>query len=418
LEDRVKKCQNFKYSELDEMMPVDTDGKKNIVFLDGYAQLENSDNHDSIQRDCYDWFQKNKNKRRLVVVCSMSTLYKAKPEDFPDTTVEQFFVYSWKKEEYLKAVLNDDFFNSVFNILDSSNDLQLNETTTIKPTREEVILSKFYFAGGCSRFMFRYTTKQVISYLQASVEEIRNIVGYNNATIGARSNGVINRFFGLHLTGYVQKTAKSFVISEFAGFLAALKMGPELVKNLSRCIGHDSNPAMNGWMLEMWFFASLRKGGVKFWKKGERGLFHWAEVASVEILDMDCFQVPDAGGVWLKPQKWNQGGYDAVLISRTIEEPIVHQKPKVVVKFVQVTRAEAHSFKIGYFHSFLKVLKDHFVIDDIEIFFLVEKSNLSTFKIPDSQISGQGLLHEFGWLKYKEKEKLQIIGVEGWKDPR
>jgi hypothetical protein len=69
---------------------------------------------------------------------------------------------------------------------------------------------------------------------------------------------------------------------------------------------------MDGWMLEMWFFASLRLGGVKVFDYDGSEFQNWQE-ANVEILDVTSFPaLPENNGVWFKPSKWNQGGFDAI----------------------------------------------------------------------------------------------------------
>ena len=107
----------------------------------------------------------------------------------------------------------------------------------------------------------------------------------------------------------------------------------------------------------------------------------------------------------MKPFKWNQGGYDAIFVDKTCGR----------VRFVQVTRGDSHSFKIEYFYSFLAKLRDSassFEIRALEIVFLVLKGKIANFKI--SEVSGQGLLSEFGWMKGKEKEYVKVIGISGW----
>ena len=161
----------------------------------------------------------------------------------------------------------------------------------------------------------------------------------------------------------------------------------------------------------MWFFASLQ---LHFGKRAkECGLKRHRSRCQISIVSK-FLKLLVVSGIWLKPQNWNQGGYDVVFISRTIEKPFGNQNPKVVVKFVQLTR-RCPFVQNWILLQLLKVLKDYFLIDEIEIFFLVK---LLTCKIPDSQITGQGLLHEFGWQKCKENEKVRIIGVDGWKDPK
>jgi hypothetical protein len=41
----------------------------------------------------------------------MSSRYKPKKEEDMILNLEEFFVYSWKEEEYLLAVQNDEFFS-------------------------------------------------------------------------------------------------------------------------------------------------------------------------------------------------------------------------------------------------------------------------------------------------------------------
>ena len=183
----------------------------------------------------------------------------------------------------------------------------------------------------------------------------------------------------------------------------ATKCGPDLVKNLALVTRCEKNPAMDGCMFEMWFFALLRFGGVTLCDDLGNKQEEWAP--SIAITFTDIPTLPDDHGVWLKPFKWNQGGYDAIFVDKTCGR----------VRFVQVTRGDSHSFKIEYFYSFLAKLRDSassFEIRALEIVFLVLKGKIANFKI--SEVSGQGLLSEFGWMKGKEKEYVKVIGISGW----
>jgi hypothetical protein len=58
--------------------------------------------------------------------------------------------------------------------------------------------SKYYFAGGSSRFMFHIKTEKVIETLVKAlscVSSLRDLIDFN---VGDRSNNVFNRFFGLY----------------------------------------------------------------------------------------------------------------------------------------------------------------------------------------------------------------------------
>ena len=112
--------------------------------------------------------------------------------------------------------------------------------------------------------------------------------------------------------------------------------------------------------------------------------------------------LPDT--IWLKPNKWNQGGYDAIYID----------KANHLVRFVQVTAAHKHSFLIQYFRAWLIALvnsAESFEVEKVEIYFVVEKNQLGQFKI--DRIDGVGLLREWGWRMNKEVDMVQIVGIEG-----
>jgi hypothetical protein len=173
---------------------------------------------------------------------------------------------------------------------------------------------------------------------------------------------------------------------------------------------------MDGWFLEMWFFASLDEKGVKVYNKEENLEQTWPKSA---VINFDPYkmnsQIFKTSPVWLKPLKWNQGGYDAIYVDIK----------KNLLKFIQITRGTEHSFKIEYFATFLKNLleiKDFKIeIKTLEIYFLVPKKNVRDFKFKYSKITGQGLLEDltrkgWGWKKTHEHEQVQVRGIQGFEE--
>ncbi|KAJ8561914.1 hypothetical protein ON010_g7765 [Phytophthora cinnamomi] len=80
------------------------------------------------------------------------------------------------------------------------------------------------------------------------------------------------------------------------------------------------------------------------------------------------------GPTWMAPVKWNQGGYDAVFIDKTEQ----------LVRFVQVTRPECHTFDEKYFIDLLKrlVAGDLNKVAVVELCFGVPMAWLETFSLP------------------------------------
>jgi DNA polymerase III delta prime subunit len=402
LEGDSKKSREIYDANIDELYEILKEidsSKKHIVFIDGYAL--NGRKHIDVQQVCYFWLNKDREKRRLVVVCSMSSRYKAKPEKDMQLNVKEFFVYSWKKEEYLEAVKHPEFFVNVESVLDT--DLSV-ETV---PSPENLVLSKLYFAGASARWMFLFPTKTIVEQTNESVASVDDIITYINGTIGDMSNHVINRLLSSSFFPHDIFHRKVSIVSRFAAVMLAIKAGPDLIRRLAEATRLDKNPSMDGWMLEMWFLASLRHGGVKLLDNNDKKVQTWPE-ANVETLDVTSFpRLPENNGVWFKPSKWNQGGFDATYVD----------KSKGLVRFVQVTGADAHSFKLEYFYGFLLALshsKDSFPITCLEIFFVVDRKKRSKFILAEP--SGQGLLQPFGWQHGKEKERVQIVYVSGWTD--
>ena len=123
--------------------------------------------------------------------------------------------------------------------------------------------SKLYFAGASARWMFLFGTQAVIQQTNESVDFVDDIFRYLKGTVGDQSNDVVNRLFSLSLAEDDMFPRKTSIISRFAGVMLAIKSGPDLIRRLAEATHHDRNPSMDGWILEMWFFASLRDGGVK-----------------------------------------------------------------------------------------------------------------------------------------------------------
>ncbi|KAE9067951.1 hypothetical protein PF010_g27266 [Phytophthora fragariae] len=80
---------------------------------------------------------------------------------------------------------------------------------------------------------------------------------------------------------------------------------------------------------------------------------------------------------WLTPVQWNQGGFDAVFVD----------KPNALVRFVQVTRADHHSYDHRHFVELLGKLAVHddwkdVQLKKVQLYFVVPREKLSVFRRP------------------------------------
>ena len=388
LQGSLKKSREIENIEDLKLILNDVDASKtHLVFLDGYTTK--GPRHIEFLMACNSWLIFNSKVRRLVVVCSMPCRGKINEEEDDMHRVEEFFVYSWKLTEFKEAVKHQELFSSIKDNMDPGVVEKGRDAGTEVIT--DLVESKFYFAGGCSRYMFRFPTMKVVEFLDRSISSVGDVMPYIKGTIGDRSDSVINRLFGLSLDDNSKN--ETSIVSRYAAVGLALKLGADLVRNFAKAIDNDRNPSMNGWIFEMLFFANLQDVGVTLYDgDSEKHCWGKSKVNELNVKSGVFPLFPPNTGVWLKPQNWNQGGYDAIYID----------KSQSLVRFVQVTSGDAHSFKIGFFATFLETLKNSeqsFEIKTLEIVFVVEHSKFATFHL--STITGQGLLAAFGWAKTK-----------------
>jgi hypothetical protein len=367
------------------------------VFIDGYT--DNGQKHIDVLQACCSWLEEDREKRRLVVVCSMSSRSNARLEEDMMLNIQTFNVYSWKEEEYHLAVRNDEFFNHVKSALDA--DLHIDSS------REDLVRSKFYFAGASARWMFLFKTQAVIDHIHVSVGFVDDIFVYILTSVADQSNSIVNRLFSICFAQYSFPEQKTSVVSRFAGVRLAIKAGSHLVCQFDKITKFDGIHSLDDWILEMWFFARLCHGGVTLFNDEGVEFQNWPE-SIVETLDVTCFPaLPENKGVWFKPCNWNQGGFDAIFL----------EKGKGLVRFVQVTGVGNHSFKIEYFYSFLMALRqtsESFEIECLEIIFVVDQNKRSTFKVAKPSVLG--LLEDFGWKFGEELDKVKVVFLKGWCD--
>ena len=192
-------------------------------------------------------------------------------------------------------------------------------------------------------------------------------------------------------------------MSRFAASQLAVKVGPEVIDRLAEAIKGGSHSAMEGWVFEMRVFARLRKGGLTL--TGLDGApVTWNE-APVETFDPSAkAALPE--GVWLKPIKWNPGGYDAVFVISNS-----------CIRIVQATRSARHTLKIQYFAQLIRNTRSHQSLSEIEIVFVVPVEDIAGFSV--STVTGAGLLYKYKVLggsgalcaKGSEGRCVRLLGV-------
>ncbi|CAM6096001.1 unnamed protein product [Calypogeia fissa] len=354
--------------------------RHHIMVVDG---IWNDEPHRQVRSFCLEWVAEKYEERRLVFVSSMASRGKVKPVEDSRFGAEEFAVDSWNLDDYILAVKNDDFYKDIQEMLDASGCENLR-------SREDLLKSKYFFAGGCPRFMFDLKTAKVMQILQSALSAVGDLMACVKNFHGKRCEDDNNMGF---IFAYDVKCGMPLasIISKYAATLVARRRGPEIVKGLSGVLSQYLNPSMRGWLVEMWFFASLPVEDFTFKVNGEETT--WPKSTFIDFDPRSITEVPN-DAVWWKPIKWNEGGYDAVYV----------EKNSNLVRFVQVTTAERHSLKLECFHTLMDKLKGLMETKTVEIYFLFqEKGRLSQNIGEPKDLSGKGLLEAFsGWERGKE----------------
>ena len=331
-------------------------GKRmHLVVLDGYTDEDQS--HSWFPRLCHRWVLEDMEHRRLISVKSMSSYKQLHPSLKAKLRLRQEYFGSWTKNQYREALRNDAFLNQVKSKLDAHV-----EVSSLGIDYEHMMESKFFFAGGSCRYMFDYTTKDVIEDISFNLNRCEDLFPYLSGTIGACFDGAINH---LLCSSPASQEISSFApVSSYAATAIAKKLGPTLISKLRTVFREQMNPSMQGHLFEMWFFAKLEHDNLNFrWKWAQHQTWWTMSRWSHGVWSKSKFTTFDPESslppictfenAWLKPSKWNQGGYDAVFL-----EP----KTKSIT-FVQITRSETHSFKPKYFRKLLDNIENNWLLN-------------------------------------------------------
>jgi hypothetical protein len=201
---------------------------------------------------------------------------------------------------------------------------------------------KFFYAGGCARWMFGFSVDQVIKDIEAGLEK-RSCKEELLSGLGAKTGREsVNRLLQL-----CDADQGCVFVSQFLARRLATMFELSFVTQAALHSPH--NPSFQGWILEMKFICLVRQAhknntrvAVKCGKKTET----WKVVKLIDFKNPE-----DLTGLLIEentcflPLRWNQGAYDLAFL--------VQRKGKWCARFVQVTLGESHTFK-GRFATALK----------------------------------------------------------------
>eukprot|EP00960_Hanusia_phi_P026438 746244-Hanusia_phi.AAC.1 len=338
-----------------------------FFILDGYT---NSEAPAELVKTLRLWQKNDESNRRVLIVCSMGALRKSfdgEPE------MPEYLLEPWTHTEYLSAVQNDNFYESVKDQLDARL-LSLTGEDVVKKSRRTMIREnkvdlKFYFAGGSSRYMFAYKTKRLIDHLTKAMGDVHSF--HKGMDQGARATVVVNQLFSASQTD--GNRVVHLPVSQYVARELSYYMGPDTLKRFSTSFCPDQNPVMKGLFFENLFFATIGVSDLTLRSSEGVQEIHWHRAPVLSWNEaLPSIQNPHKKVFWIRPHRFNQEGYDGVFVD----------KGERYVRFVQLTTSKHHGLRLEACESFLKHFKSvGNQLKRAEFYFVVPEENRKEFSV-------------------------------------
>ena len=407
----------IEWDKIKTLLNYDCQGRLHIFILDGIVKTAKY--MEDVIIACNDWMTADPERCRQIAVSSMSCPVLFTADEERDYNLRRASSHSWTIEDFKDAVKNADFLKQIEPKLDAHLDdevlkVHLKRGRETPLTIDDKLESKFYFAGGSSRSMFDLTTKQVIENVNVDVTRAPDLFPYLSGAITERSHEAVNRLLNTYVDDAGVERCKP--VSTYAALAIARKLGPQLMTELRTVLKSVSrNSGLDGTLWMMWVSSKLAIEGLTVREK-----FGYTITWTTSVWDASPVLEFNARGpkppidenksTWLKPDHWQQGGYDVVQIN-------VRERS---LRFVQITQSDSHSFKTEYFVALLNQVKIIWgiQIDHLEICFLVPSQRAQQFVVEKPSYSGlfQGY-HVLGkeanisWAKSSEIDHVKICSI-------
>ena len=359
--------------------------EKILMVIDGY--VEGNDGHESIFQTARRWWKKDLENRRLLFCSSMFFSQKALVVDcdsnYPDAqqwspAVSEFTLASWTLSEYLEAVKDRQFAGFAMDYLDLG----------ASPSFEDRVLCKYLFAGGCARFMFGLTTREVQHWIEIStrIQMSRELLQQGELGVIVDSSGTYSLQFA-----YVSQYEKRLEIaSDYAWHrMALLTQPPECIRSISVGTFVRNNPQMKDWYFRMHFYSCIGSGKISLEHQGagNKVVWRWSGggAESVCLVDIPIrFDALCCGrDVWMIPHTY-PAPFDAALYEPD-DQQLCSEKTEIPRGTLRIVRLDSTTAKTKD-EWILRNCQDLFSFPlsnlRVEICFIVPKSSLSEFRAP------------------------------------
>jgi hypothetical protein len=368
---------------IDYLEDSETASNVDILIIDGFVEndicqaLRKSINH-KYHGNC------------AVIYVSSVGNKRSHPHILNTNGIQQVTLYPWEFEQYVNACEDNVFFDSVKANLGYYND------GNTKPITEEdklsLITKKYYFGGFSARWMFGMDTERVQETIAALIDRISSVTKWIESPDGDAVKDAPNHLFvnfrcncsdcknrTSELTFCSKRSFTSHHVVKCVMDKTKTKYKLAVVYRIANELNHK---VFDGIINEHDFISQCGEGKatLKFYRpfkiKEDKalplGVVFIVEAELVSLIighgfeGLKCHKRFEevkklvkaiVNGEWLKPEAYNQGGYDLTRLEITSDA-------RYIVDFYQATIASKHDLKLSYFFEHLMFIKKVLELND------------------------------------------------------
>jgi hypothetical protein len=337
-----------------------------ILVVDGLTKKDST----AIKRGCSAWRDKDKENRCFVAVSSGSVTVAL--QENQEAELVEFTVGSWSLKQYQDACSDSKLYDEV------KSKLACGGTDSVDK-KEELILIKYRFAGGCARWMFEFMFGDWLTDFNGHVAKIGSYQNIFTEAGGDEAVMAANHLRGVSIveTEAGQQQKKYFFVSEHAAKELGKKCDDKrkfLISSYKKA-DEAKNPSFRGWIFEFdvdyqlveacktrkELTVTIRPSTLEKWKVDKYVAF-----STVPSLVAQIKQLEAGSTMWAKPEKWNQAAYDFLRFRE--ESGVLH------MTVVNAASGEKHRVLLNVVNSLGQELAKHgCVLETIRFDFIVPK---------------------------------------------
>jgi hypothetical protein len=304
---------------------------------------------------CY--WRSLENGRRFILVSSVSVSVAL--QENREADIVEFTVSSWTCDQYRNACANDEFFEKV------ARNLQCPDLETVAD-REQLLLAKYYFAGGCARWMFEFSYSEWRSDFNGHLQKVQNYIPLFGDGGGDQTAVAVNHLRGLTMlaTDGIQEKMYFFVSQYAVGALAKkCDNKRKFLVDSYRQADATKNPAFEGWIFEFdvdYQLDQAHRSSSHIFSSEIRSPIT-SDTVTVAQMRVDLYITFDSAGelstvikslevgqvLWARPKLWCQKAYDFLCIWKELKDDSEHTNMVVA----NATLAATHSLKLEEVHK-------------------------------------------------------------------